>query len=130
MNEVLDFLKKSGTFYLATIEDDQPRVRPFGAVCEFENKIYITTSNQKKVYQQILANPKVEISGMSEDKWIRVTTTLVPDERREPKTAMLDANPSLRGMYSEDDGKMAVLYFDHGTASIESFTEPKKTIEL
>ncbi len=130
MNEVLEFLKAAGTFYIATEEGDQPRVRPFGAVCEFEGKLYIVTNNKKKVYAQIMANPKVEMSGMSKGKWIRVAGSLVRDERREAKTAMLDSMPSLRQMYNEDDGIVEVLYFENATATIESFTDEKVTINF
>ncbi|MBQ9553243.1 MAG: pyridoxamine 5'-phosphate oxidase family protein [Clostridia bacterium] len=123
MKNVMNFLKEAGVFYLATAEGDQPRVRPFGAVAEYDGKLYIITSNQKDVYSQIVKNQKVEISGMnSKGQWIRLTATLVRDDRRAAKTAMLEANPDLRGMYSEDDGIMEVLYFEKATAAICSFT--------
>ncbi len=123
MNEVLEFLKLCRVYYIATVEGDQPRVRPFGAQCEFEEKLYLTTSNQKAVYAQMKANSKVEISGMSPDgRWIRLTAQAVFDERREAKTAMLEANPELRSMYSEDDGKMEVFYLQNANAVICSFT--------
>ncbi len=129
MNEVLEFLKSCGTFYLATVEGDQPRVRPFGAVCEFEGKLYIVTNNQKNVYKQMLTNGKVEICGMSKGKWIRVTGTAVHDERREARVAMMDANTaSLSSMYTVDDNLMEVLYLKDATAVISSFTEEPKTI--
>ena len=123
MKEVLEFLKLCRVYYIATVEGDQPRVRPFGAQCEFEGKLYLTTSNQKAVYAQMKANGKVEISGMAPDgRWIRLTAESVFDERREAKTAMLEANPELRSMYSEDDGKMEVFYLQNATAVICSFT--------
>ena len=128
MEEVLEFLQKAGVFYLATVDGNQPRVRPFGAYCEYDNKLYIITSNQKDVYAQLTSNPKFEISGMTQDgKWIRLAGEAVRDERREAKTAMLKANPSLGDMYSEDDGKMEVLYFKNATATICSFTEAPVT---
>ena len=123
MNEGLAFLKLCRVYYIATVEGDQPRVRPFGAQCEFEGKLYLTTSNQKSVYAQMKANSKIEISGMSPDgRWIRLTAEAVFDERREAKTAMLEANPELRSLYSEDDGKMEVFYLQNATAVICSFT--------
>ena len=123
MNEVLAFLKLCRVYYIATVEGDQPRVRPFGAQCEFEGKLYLTTSNQKSVYAQMKANSKIEISGMSPDgRWIRLTAEAVFDERREAKTAMLEANPELRSLYSEDDGKMEVFYLQNANAVICSFT--------
>ncbi|MBQ7433791.1 MAG: pyridoxamine 5'-phosphate oxidase family protein [Lachnospiraceae bacterium] len=123
MKKALQFLQACGTFYLATVEKDQPRVRPFGAVCEFEDKLYIITNNQKNVFAQMRENPKVEISGMTEGKWIRLTAEAVVDPRREAKAAMLDANPSLRSMYSEDDGVVEVLYLQNAAVTICSFTE-------
>lgn len=123
MKEVLEFLKLCRVYYIATVEGDQPRVRPFGAQCEFEGKLYLTTSNHKAVYAQMKANGKVEISGMSPDgRWIRLTAEAVFDERREAKTAMLEANPELRSMYHEDDGRMEVFYLQNATAVICSFT--------
>ncbi len=127
MNETLEFLKSCGTFYLATVEGDQPRVRPFGAVCEFEGKLYIVTNNQKDVYNQMLKNGKVEISGMSKGKWIRVTGTAKLDERREARVAMMEANSSLSSMYNVDDNLMVVLYLENVTSTICSFTEEPKT---
>ena len=121
------FCEKDGK-YIATLEGNQPRVRPFGAQCEFEGKLYLTTSNQKAVYAQMKANSKVEISGMSPDgRWIRLTAEAVFDERREAKTAMLEANPELRSLYSEDDGKMEVFYLQNATAVICSFTAAPET---
>lgn len=124
MKEVLQFLQDAGVFYIATVDGDQPRVRPFGAINEFEGKIYIITSNEKDVYKQMQKNPKVEISGMNkEGKWIRLSCEVVRDDRTEAKKSMLDANPTLRAMYSEEDGKMEVLYFKNANVAICSFTE-------
>jgi uncharacterized pyridoxamine 5'-phosphate oxidase family protein len=127
MNKALQFLQKAGTFYLATVDGDQPRVRPFGAVCEFEGKLYIVTNNEKDCYKQMIANPKVEISGMAEGKWIRLSAEAVRDDRREARHAMLEANASLRNMYNEDDGRVEVLYLKNATVSICSFTEAPVT---
>ena len=127
MKETLEFLKKAGTFYLATVEGDQPHVRPFGAVCEFEGKLYIVTNNTKDVYKQMAANPKIEISGMAGGKWIRLKAETVRDDRFEARKAMLDENPSLRNMYSEDDGKVEVLYLQNATATICSFSDAPVT---
>ena len=130
MKEALKFLQDCGTFYLATDDNGQPRVRPFGAVAEFKGKLYITTNNQKDVYHQMLKNPKVEMSGTIGGQWIRVTGEVKEDTRREARVAMMDANPSLSGMYDVDDGKFTVLYFTSGTATIYSFTEEPKTFTL
>ena len=130
MNEVLKYLQDCGTFYLATVENDQPHVRPFGAACEFEGKLYIVTNNQKDVYNQMKVNGKVEISGMNKGTWIRLTGVVKEDTRREARVAMLDANESLRSMYSVDDNLMTVFAFESGVAAICSFTEEPQIINL
>ena len=127
MEKALKFLKDCGVFYLATSDGDQARVRPFGAVCGFEGKLYIITNNQKRVFDQMQKNQKIEISGMAGGKWIRLSGEAVRDTRREAKVAMLEANPSLGGMYNEDDGIMEVLYLKNAEASICSFTDAPET---
>lgn len=123
MNEVLEYLNNCGVFYLATTDDDQARVRPFGAVCAFEGKLYIITNNQKRVYQQMIKNPKVEISGMFNNTWIRLEGKVKEDLRREARVAMMEANKeSLSSMYTVDDNLMTVFYFEQATAQICSFT--------
>lgn len=131
MKEVLEYLKSCGTFYLATSEDSQAHVRPFGAVCEFEGKLYIVTNNQKKVYQQMKKNGKVEICGMHKGTWIRVEGTVKEDTRREARVAMMDDNTAaLSSMYTVDDNLMTVFYFEQGTATIYSFTAEPQVFEL
>ncbi|MDR1655144.1 MAG: pyridoxamine 5'-phosphate oxidase family protein [Treponema sp.] len=121
MQEVYDFLKKSGTYYLATIEGDRPRVRPFGTVNVFENRLYFQTGKVKNVSKQIKANPRIEISAMFEDRWIRVEAQAVEDDRIEARQNMLDAYPDLKKMYAADDGNTQVFYLTNATASIFSF---------
>jgi uncharacterized pyridoxamine 5'-phosphate oxidase family protein len=123
MNQIAQFLVDAKTFYLATVEEDQPRVRPFGAVAEWDGKTYINTNNQKKVFAQICKNPKVEITAMIDRTWIRLTGKLAVDPRADAREAMLKANPSLRKMYKADDGLFEVLYFTEAKALIYSFTE-------
>lgn len=130
MKEVYDFLKKAGTYFLATTEGNQPRVRPFGTVDIFEGKLYIQTGKRKEVSKQLSVNPKVEICAFSEGKWLRLSGTLVEDDRMEAKKHMLDNYPELRSMYNEDDGNTQVLYFKDATAVFCSFTEPPKTIKV
>lgn len=131
MKEVTEYLKSYGTFYLATDENGQPHVRPFGAVCEFEGKLYIVTNNQKKVYQQMKSNGKVEICGMHKGTWIRVEGEVKEDMRREARVAMMDDNKAvLSSMYTVDDNLMTVFCFEHGTATIYSFTAEPRVIEL
>ena len=130
MKEVQEFLKKCGVYYLATIDGDKPRVRPFGTAEIFEDHLYIQTGKKKDVYKQIEKNPNVELSGFIDGKWIRVEGSLVLDDRVEAKKDMLDKNPQLRGMYNENDDNTAVLYFESGKATISSFTEAPKVIEF
>jgi len=130
MKEVYDFLKKAGVYYLATAEGDQPRVRPFGTIDMFDNKLYIQTGLRKDVAKQLAKNPKAEICAFMEGKWIRVRADLILDDRREVRKHMLDAYPDLRAMYNEDDGNTAVYYLKNATATISSFTEPPKVIKF
>ncbi len=130
MQEVWEFLKSSGVYYLATIDGDEPRVRPFGTAEIFENHLYIQTGKKKDVYKQILNNPNVEICAFKDGKWIRVSGKLIPDERIEAKKDMLDKNPNLRSIYNENDDNTIVLYFESGKAIISSFTEPPRMIEF
>ena len=124
------FLKQCGTYYLATVEGDQPRVRPFGTAEIFEGKLYIQTGKVKNVYKQLLANPRAEICGFSGGQWIRIACELIPDDRVEAKKDMLDKNPSLRGMYSETDDNTIVLYCRNAVATVSSFTDAPVTFEF
>ena len=128
MEEVYDFLKKCETFYLATEDGDKPRVRPFGAVNIFDNKLYIQTGKVKNVSKQMQINPNIEISGISDGKWIRLEAKAIRDDRREAKVSMLDANPVLKNMYSADDDNTEVLYLKDAKATFCSFTEPPKVV--
>ena len=130
MKKVYDFIKKCGTYYLATVDGDQPRVRPFGTILLFEDKLYIQTGKSKDVSKQIQANPKAEICCFAEGTWLRVAGELVRDERKEVKKAMLDDYPELRGMYSEDDDNTEVLYFKNATATFASFTAAPEVINF
>lgn len=131
MKEVLQYLKGAGTYYLATIDGDQARVRPFGTVCEFEGKLYIQTGNIKPCFAQMTKNPKVEICAMGKDGgWIRLSATAVRDDRREARQHMLDEYPSLQGMYSADDGNCEVLYLKDATAVFSSFTAEPRTVKF
>lgn len=123
MKRVYDFLKEAGTYYLATMDGDQPRVRPFGTVNIFENKLYIQTGKGKSVAKQIAANPKVEICAMKGDEWIRVAATLVEDDMIEAQESMLNAYPNLRTMYKTGpDGNTIVYYLKDAVATISSFS--------
>ena len=130
MNEVYEFLKKFGTYYLATVEGDQPRVRPFGTIDLFEDKLYIQTGKVKEVSKQIQANPKVELCAFGEGTWVRLAGTLVRDDRVEAKEHMLEAYPMLKNMYSATDDNTEVLYFKDATATFSSFGGAPKTVQL
>ena len=130
MEKVYNFLKNASVYYLATVEGDQPRVRPFGTVNIFENKLYIQTGKIKPVSKQLLANPKAEICAFKDGTWIRVSGELINDERIEAKKSMLDAYPNLRGMYDENDNNTQVLYFKNAKAVISSFTSSPEIIEF
>ena len=128
MERVAKFLQEAGTYYLATVQGDQPRVRPFGTAHVFEGKLYIQTGKVKEVSKQIHANPKVEICAFKNGEWLRVAATLVEDDRREARVSMLEAYPSLQSMYSADDGNTEVFYLKDATATFSSFTADPVTV--
>lgn len=130
MQKVVDFLKDAEVYYLATVEGDQPRVRPFGTAHVFEGKLYIQTGKVKDVSKQIHANPKVEICAFKNGQWLRVAGVLVEDDRREARQSMLDAYPSLQGMYSADDGNTEVFYIKDATATFSSFTAAPEVVKF
>ena len=126
--KVCKFLEEAQTYYLATVEGDQPRVRPFGTELVYEGKLYIQTGKSKDVSKQLAVNPKAEICAFQGGKWLRVAGELVNDDRREVKAAMLEKYPSLQRMYSADDDNTQVLYFRNATATFSSFTEEPETV--
>ena len=130
MEEVQKFLKECGVYYIATIDGDKPRVRPFGTAEIFEGHLYIQTGKVKNVSKQIEINPNVEICTFKDGRWIRISGNLVRDDRVEAKKYMLDQNPELRNMYDENDDNTEVLYFKDATATIYSFTEEPKVIKF
>ena len=130
MKRVYDFLKKASVYYLATLEGDQPRVRPFGTVSEFEGKLYIQTGKIKPVSKQISDNPKVEICAFFEGEWVRIACELIEDDRFEAKKSMLDAYPNLRHMYDENDGNTQVFYMANAVATFSAFGKESEVIEF
>lgn len=131
MKKVYDFLKEVGTYYLATMDGDQARVRPFGTVNIFEDKLYIQTGKGKAVNEQIKANGNVEICAMKGDEWIRVSGTLVADDRVEAGESMLDAYPNLRNMYTTgENGNSVVYYFKDAIALISAFSHEPEIIKF
>ena len=130
IEKVYQFLEEAQTYYLATVEGDQPRVRPFGTALLYEGKLYIQTGKVKPVSKQIAANPKVEICAFKDGSWLRLAGELVNDDRREAKAAMLDKMPSLKARYSADDDNTQVLYFKNATATFSSFTAAPETVSF
>ncbi len=128
MEEVFEFLKKYHVFYLATVDGDQPRVRPFGAIAVVDGKLYTQTGKVKDVAKQLKANPKSEICCFGDGKWLRIKADLIWDDSYETLHALLEANPGLRKMYDEKDGNCLGLRFENAVATFSSFTEPPRTI--
>lgn len=128
MQKVYDFLKKCNTYYLATTDGDQPRVRPFGTIDLFEDKLYIQTGKIKDVSKQILKNPKIEICAFDGEKWLRIQAVAVEDDRVEARQHMLDGYPDLQNMYSATDDNTEVFYLKDATATFSSFTEEPEII--
>jgi len=130
IEKVCQFLSEAGTYYLATVEGDQPRVRPFGTVLLCGDRLYIQTGKVKPVSRQIAANPKVEVCAFKDGRWLRIAGELVNDDSHEVKVAMLEKMPSLKAMYSADDDNMQMLYFRNATATFSSFTDAPETIRF
>lgn len=130
MERVCEFLKNAGTYYLATVEGDQPRVRPFGTAHIFEGKLYIQSGKAKPTSKQLAVNPKAEICAFADGTWLRIACELIEDDRAEARKSMLDAYPNLRGMYDENDGNTQVLYMKHATATFSSFTAAPEVVKF
>ena len=130
MKRVYDFLKKANIYYLATAEGDQPRVRPFGTINEFDGKLYIQTGKVKPTSKQLAANKKAEICAFIDDAWVRISCELIEDDRFEAKKSMLDAYPYLRGMYDENDGNTQVFYMQNATATFSAFGKEPETVKF
>ncbi|MCR4886005.1 MAG: pyridoxamine 5'-phosphate oxidase family protein [Clostridiales bacterium] len=130
MNRVYDFLKAAGTYYLATAEGDQPRVRPFGTVDLFEGKLYFQTGKIKDVSRQIHANPKIEICAFKDGAWLRVAASAYADDRIEAQEHMLESYPMLKGMYKAGDGNTEVFYLKDATATFSSFGGAPETVKF
>lgn len=128
MERVCKFLKEAETYYLATVENDRPRVRPFGTANIFEGKLYIQTGKKKEVSKQLEKNPKAEICAFKNGEWLRLSGELVEDDRREARVSMLEAYPSLKALYDPDDGNTQVFYFKNAVAVFSSFSKPNEIV--
>lgn len=130
VSEVYDYLKKAGTYYLATIDGTQPRVRPFGTIDEYNEKLYILTSKNKNVAKQIEANPKVELSAMVGNDWIRIEAEAYAFDDVDAQKHMLDAYPSLQNQYKVGDPNTGLYELKNGTATFYSFVNEPKSIKF
>ena len=132
MEEVQAYLKECGSFFIATVDGDQPRVRAFGVSEIIDGRLYIMTGKVKDVYKQMAANGKFEICALkpSGSEWIRVSGTLVNDETLSVKEEFLNRNEGLKSMYKADDDNMAVLYITNGTARFCSFAGPERKVRF
>ena len=130
LERICSFLDEAQTYYLATVEGNQPRVRPFGTAILYNDRLYIQTGKVKEVSKQIAANPKVEICAFKDGKWLRIAGELVDDDDRDVKVAMLEKMPALKAMYAPDDGNMQMLYLRNAAATFSSFTEATETIHF
>ena len=130
LEKIIKFLDEAQTYYLATVEGDQPRVRPFGTALIYKDKLYIQTGKVKPVSKQLKANPKAEICAFMDGKWLRISGELIEDDTREVKTLMLEKMPMLRHMYNEDDGNMQMLYFKNVEVVFASFTAPPEKFNI
>ncbi len=130
MNEVYEFLKSVGIYYLATTDKDQPRVRPFGTIDIFDGRLYIQTGKTKAVSKQMKMNPNIEISAMYNDKWIRLTGKAIYDDNTAAQAHLLESYPTLQAKYKPGDGNTEVFYLKDVTAMICSFTEPSTEIKF
>lgn len=128
MERVCEFLQKAHVFYVATMDGDQPRVRPFGIAHIIDGKLCVMTGKKKPVSKQIMANPKVEVCACVETKWVRIEGKLIEDDRTETRQAMLDAYPFMKKTYAADDGNMQVLCFEDATATFDSFSGEHEVI--
>lgn len=132
MEEVFEFLKRCGTYYLATLDGEQPRVRPFGSYAVFNGKLYIETAHYKPVAHQIDTHPLVEICAFDDQsKWVRIACRLVADESYEAKHAFLEQMPELRDLgYDEEGDKMAIYYMTDAEATFSSYTDESRIIRF
>ena len=130
IERICQFLKDAGAYFLATVDGDCPKVRPFGTAHIFEGKLYIQTGKKKAVSKQIMNNPKVEICAMKDGEWMRLSGELAEDDRTEARKSLLDAYPELQAMYSENDGNTQVFYFKSGKAVFSSFASADETVEF
>ncbi len=131
MNEVFDFLRDCGIFFVATVDGNQPKVRPFGFVMEYEGKLCFGTSNQKPFYEQLMANPNIEICATAKDfRWLRLSGKAVFCTTKEAKAQALEIMPTLKRMYSVEDNIFEIFYLENATANFRSMQGEDRTVNL
>lgn len=133
MNEILEFLGNGATFYLATCDDGQPRVRPFGFAMCYEGKLYFCTGNKKDVYKQMKANPNIEVCAMNaKGEWLRLSGKAVLATSVQAEQEAFKVMPSLADVYpgKENNEDFEVFYISEGVATVYSFTQAPRTVEF
>ncbi len=130
MEEVYKFLKTCGTYYLATMDGDQPRVRPFGTIDVYNGQLTIQTGRKKDVAQQMLVNPRVEVCAFDGQHWLRVTAKAVEVPEVAAQEHMLNDYSHLRSAYTPGDGNTMIFALTEATATFSSFTEPSRTVSF
>ena len=131
MDELLKFLEKNPVFYLATDDNGQPRVRPFGFHMIFNDKFYMVTAFPKKVCKQMEKNPKIEFCSMAPDThFVRVSGEVVFDnDNMDAKKKVFEVMPDLLKMYgSAENPAMSVFYLKDMHATIASLTEKEREL--
>lgn len=130
MEEVLKILTENIPFYIATVDGDTPRVRPFGFVMNYEGKLIFACNDQMNVYKQLKANPKFEISTTSKSyEWVRLQGKASFITSRETKQAVLELAPALKNLSSDIDG-LIIFYADEAEATFYTFNDPPRTVKL
>ncbi len=131
MNEVFKFLNECGVFFVSTIDGNQPRVRPFSFVMEYEGKLCFATSNKKPFYAQLMTNSNIEICATTKDlRWLRLSGKAVFCTKMEAKAQALETMPALKNMYSVEDEIFEIFYIENAIANFCSMNGDNKTINL
>lgn len=132
MEELLEFMKKNETYYLATVDKEgNPQVRPFGTFSLIDGKFYIQTGRTKNVAKEIAAHPRLAICDFATDgsQWVRIEADGVDTNDPVIEQKILDEYPNLQAMYKAGDGNTCAMRLDNVTATFYSFTaEPRKVL--
>lgn len=115
--EFVDFFQNAKMFFIATTEEDQPRVRPFGHLVEYHGQFYFNTGKHKNVYQQLMKNPKVEICAFDKGVWYRVAGCAAESDNEEIKQMMMEIDPVVKRNYGQDTSDLAIF----GLVNVKSY---------